>query len=229
MSSSSGASPLDADFVVGQGGQVPPLTLDICVLVDATASMGPALAEVKAFCASVVSKTRSVKGLKSSRVGIVAYRDYGDGPAECLDFTGSSEAAYAFVASVVAKGGDDTAEDVRGGLKEALRLSWGPDQAAAPGNVKLILHVADAPPHGSAYHDLGASGDRHLSEDTGAGHQTESVRSLIKEASRKGINYCFVKVNGGSRRVRRASKMQCAMPAPSFDRLHGAVVLSCAR
>ena len=57
-----------------------------------------------------------------------------------------------FIARSEAKGGGDCAEDVAGGLKKALDLSW-------KGDTRIIIHIADAPAHGSEYN--GGCGDDH--------------------------------------------------------------------
>lgn len=49
-----------------------------------------------------------------------------------------------FIARSNATGGGDAAEDVAGGLKKALSLAW-------KGDTRIIIHIADAPAHGSEY------------------------------------------------------------------------------
>jgi hypothetical protein len=46
----------------------------------------------------------------------------------------------------------DTAEDVAGALKKALSLTW-------KGDTRIIIHIADAPAHGSEYN--GGCNDNH--------------------------------------------------------------------
>jgi len=49
-----------------------------------------------------------------------------------------------FIARSKAMGGGDGAEDVAGGLKKALSLTW-------KGDTRIIIHIADAPAHGAEY------------------------------------------------------------------------------
>ena len=49
-----------------------------------------------------------------------------------------------FIARSSAHGGGDGPEDVAGGLKKALSLTW-------KGDTRIIIHIADAPAHGSEY------------------------------------------------------------------------------
>lgn len=53
---------------------------------------------------------------------------------------------HSFIASTNAFSGRhcDTAEDVAGALKKALSLTW-------RGDTRIIIHIADAPAHGSEY------------------------------------------------------------------------------
>jgi hypothetical protein len=76
-------------------------------------------------------------------VAFVGYRDYDDEKRiERLDFTEDTSAVINFMNNVEAVGGGDTCEDVFGGLDVVRNLTW-----SSPNRV--LIHVADAPPHGS--------------------------------------------------------------------------------
>ena len=57
------------------------------------------------------------------------------------------------IARSKATGGGDEPEDVAGGLKKMLSLSW-------KGDTRIIIHIADAPAHGEEYTPDGC-GDSH--------------------------------------------------------------------
>ena len=62
------------------------------------------------------------------RVAYVGYRDFGDKGADfdhmdVLNYTDDTETAKTKIKNSVAKGGNDPAEDVLGGLKHALTLN----------------------------------------------------------------------------------------------------------
>merc|ERR1712117_115850 len=67
---------------------------------------------------------------------------------EVLDFVSSVEEFEGFVASIKAAGGNDTAEDIAGGLKKANDLSW-------KSTTRVVFIIADAPCHGREYCDGG--------------------------------------------------------------------------
>ena len=94
------------------------------------------------------------------RVAFVGYRDYGEEISQ-LDFVpltigqvgkrsirdAAGMARFVdFVSGVEADGGGDTAEDVFTGLEQAALLSW------LSHGTRLIIHIADAPCHGTNFH-----------------------------------------------------------------------------
>jgi hypothetical protein len=69
------------------------------------------------------------------RLAFVGYRDF-FGPwdtvtsfkqFEMLDFTDSVDAFHQFCGNLTASGGDDSPEDVFGGLEKAIALNWSTD------------------------------------------------------------------------------------------------------
>lgn len=141
----------------------------------------------------------------------------------CKDFTEDISELEQFLSGVRATGGGDAAEDVAGGFDMALnRLSWtdrtaagagiaasagagaavpvpsteaaaGAAATAPPTCVKIILHVADAPPHGNAFHAVTLSdhypkGDKH----------GRDPRRQLAEMAQRGIDYYFLKINSST-------------------------------
>lgn len=51
---------------------------------------------------------------------------------------------------LLAAGGADEPEDVFGGLEQLSKLEW----RTTPAGCRQIYHIADAPCHGTQYHDL---------------------------------------------------------------------------
>lgn len=74
-------------------------------------------------------------------------RDYADDPSvQTLPFTADLAAFKTIVGSIAATGGGDAAEDVFSGLQAVAQLDW---QAGS----RVLVHVADCPCHGFAYHN----------------------------------------------------------------------------
>eukprot|EP01084_Bolivina_argentea_P051558 94858_1 len=111
--------------------------------------MGPYMEQVKQDISKIITESQCQFGIDSFRVSFVAYRDWiGDGERlETLPFTTNINLFEDFVSNLREEGGDDAAEDVLGGLQEAINLKW-----IAP--IKILYHICDAPPHGTMYHDL---------------------------------------------------------------------------
>jgi hypothetical protein len=82
-----------------------------------------------------------------------------------------------------ASGGGDIAEDVADALEKAASLQWASD-------FRLLIHFLDAPPHGSAYHDLDERYDARLDDNT------DIARIVCSMASNR-IDYVMVRCGGG--------------------------------
>lgn len=119
---------------------------------------------------------------RSYRLAFVGYRDYGDSVRfEVQHFTSDVQAVEARLERVEAKGGDDAAEDVAGGLQQALGLDWA-------GDVRVLFHVADAPAHGAAFHGPLLS-DRYPGGDPDG----RDPRELLKQLAGRAVDYTFTK------------------------------------
>lgn len=174
-------------------------SLDLCFLLDATGSMGPMIAAVKEQIRTIVRDIEGTHPACVVRLAAVAYRDYNDQPmVEKLPFTLDVQGFETFVAGLQAKGGDDMAEDVISGLEEACKLDW---QSAA----RMVIHFADAPCHGSAYHtalvhDKYRAGDKY-------GRNTRTF--LQRLANSCNVNtYQFMHLNDTTKRMLQVFKRE---------------------
>jgi predicted component of type VI protein secretion system len=120
--------------------------LDLVFLVDATASKGPFIDEVRAHLEELVRGVRASPLCKSLRIGIVAYRDHP--PQEPSFVTAVTPLSFdeatvdAAVRGLGAVGGGDGPEAVTDGLFDVVRLDWRPNAARG------VVWFGDAPPHG---------------------------------------------------------------------------------
>ena len=89
--------------------------------------------------------------------GVVAYRDHP--PEETTYITmihnlDSAEKALEFVKQLEAYGGGDVPEALFQGLSDSvLKIKWRNLIIPQKSYKKLLIHVADAPPHGNDFHD----------------------------------------------------------------------------
>eukprot|EP00741_Cyanophora_paradoxa_P002503 tig00000076_g2427.t1 len=172
-------------------GEGDPFALDLCFVFDGTGSMGGYIAAAKDTIHNIVSVYRKSFPKYALRVAYVAYRDFGDErPVETLNFTENAQEFAASLGAVAATGGADEAEDVLGGLEAALRLDWSARR-------RVLMHIADAPSHGTFYHD--GAGDSHPSFDSDGANG----RSLMQRLALKSIDFYFCKINGSTDKMVR--------------------------
>ena len=111
----------------------------------------------------------------------MGYRDIHDANRfEVRDFSEDVAALTAFIHSVNASGGNDTPEDVAGGLFHSLNLSWDAE-------VKLLLFCADAPAHGRKYTPAGCDDEFPKGDPDG-----RDPCDLVAQLAQKGVDMtCF--------------------------------------
>ncbi|KAK4184751.1 hypothetical protein QBC35DRAFT_40204 [Podospora australis] len=115
---------------------------DVIFLMDTTGSTIPYIQAAKDQVRMIV------EGIKKTffkecdvRIAIVSYKDHADYPnVEVLKFTPNIENVHRFLDTLNARGGQDTPEDVLGGINVALQADWKHE-------TRCIFHIADAPPH----------------------------------------------------------------------------------
>ena len=121
---------------------------DIVYLIDATGSMGSYLAAARDQCIAISNKLKEELPKFKFQFGAVFYRD----PIDC---PGDKNIAYSLkddvsslkkeLASETATGGGDEPEDWVGAYDMAC------DNIAWRNGTRLIIHIADAPAHGSEW------------------------------------------------------------------------------
>lgn len=119
--------------------------LDLCFLCDCTGSMGSYIHAAQQNILRIVNRIM-VPHRAKVRFGLISYRDHP--PQECsyvtkaFPFTADATEMKAYVDTMSAVGGGDGPEAVTAALHDALHLPWRPNAT------KVIVLIADAPPHG---------------------------------------------------------------------------------
>ena len=120
--------------------------IDLAFCVDETGSMGSCIDQVKEHIISIISETLQDPAVDSLRVGLVGYRDHPPQDTtfvtQVMEFTEDIAEIKAAVNGMKADGGGDKPECMTDGLYEVVRLRWRPRAA------KVLVLIADAPPHG---------------------------------------------------------------------------------
>lgn len=185
---------------------------DLLFLIDTTGSMGSYIDAAKNQMKSIVDDiTEAFFKEADLRIGVVSYKDHGDtGHLQYLDFTSDADHVRSFISDLRASGGNDIPEDVLGGIHQALNLSWTHQS-------RLIIHIADAPPHGRHLHDLDsdtyprAGGEPH--------HLTHEP--LLKQMIRLNINYALLRINLSTDRMAYNWFQAYAVTSPDCKLLPG--------
>ncbi|KAJ3051179.1 hypothetical protein HK097_007845 [Rhizophlyctis rosea] len=132
------------DFVEGN-------ELDLCFALDCTGSMGSYIHTATESIKDIAYKLIQSEKAKIN-FALIAYRDH---PPQDLTyvtnvhpFTSNIHTMKQYLSQQSAQGGGDGPEAVTAALYEALHLPWRPNAT------KVLVIIADAPPHG-----LGESGD----------------------------------------------------------------------
>lgn len=118
--------------------------LDLLFLVDATGSMGDEIDKLKASMADIANQLDRLPEQPDIRYGLVAYRDRGDAfVVQPYDFTDDLRQFQQTLAALHADAGGDYPESLNAALHHAIHnLTWRTNET-----VRMILLVADAPPH----------------------------------------------------------------------------------
>jgi Mg-chelatase subunit ChlD len=116
-------------------------TVDLAFVLDTTGSMGEEIEAVKSTIRTVAARLGELQ--TDVRIGLVSYKDRGDEVTHVYPFSSDLRGFSRSVAELSAGGGGDLPEDMQAGLSVAIdQLQW-----RAEATARLIVVVADAPPH----------------------------------------------------------------------------------
>ncbi|KAL4478423.1 hypothetical protein ABPG74_006658 [Tetrahymena malaccensis] len=163
----------------------PKMELDLMFIVDCTGSMSSWIDAVKLEITGIVAAIRNQHHGSQIRVSFVGYRDYGDTERYSIfNFSEDLEKFQDFISKVQACGGNDAAEDVAGGFKNANSQNW-------KSQAKYAVLLADAPAHGIQYHgDKADFYDRYPKGDPDGVDLKKEFQNLI----RKGVKLYAVEI-----------------------------------
>ncbi|KAI0252384.1 hypothetical protein BJV78DRAFT_1309571 [Lactifluus subvellereus] len=195
---------MDADMDFEQGGsalavfqeeynaqqRAPPIIehdrkmLDLVFVQDCTGSQGSyissATKNIQLICENIFQSGK-LQSREDLRVGLVAYRDHPPQDhtyvTRNFGFSSDIDKVHRDLSSLYASGGGDGPEAVTAGLAEALKMDWR-EQAS-----KMIVLIADAPPHG-----IGEYGDGF---DEGSPDGNDPL-ILARQMAARGITLFFV-------------------------------------
>lgn len=159
------------------------LSVKLCFVMDCTASMEPWLKTARHEVLNIIDYVEAKHPHADIRVGFVGYRDHGDTERILTHDFSDVPTLMNFMSGVVAKGGDDAAEDVAGALRQAHTLNWN------RADLCLIYHIADAPAHGTLYHEEDVSDTYPEGDPLGLDPAT-----ILRQFAKEGFSYTFVRI-----------------------------------
>ncbi|KAI0304487.1 hypothetical protein B0F90DRAFT_1262743 [Multifurca ochricompacta] len=166
--------------IIGHDGKM----LDLVFVQDCTGSQGSyissATKNIQLICESIFQSGK-LRSREDLRVGLVAYRDHPPQDhtyvTRNFGFSSDIDKVHRDLSSLYASGGGDGPEAVTAGLVEALKMNW------REGASKMIVLIADAPPHG-----IGEYGDGF---DDGSPDGNDPL-VLARQMAARGIALFFV-------------------------------------
>ena len=119
--------------------------VEVMFVLDTTGSMGGLIAAAKEKIWSIANTLAAADPAPAIRMGLVGYRDRGDGYVTTVTpLSDDLDAVYTQLMQYRADGGGDGPESVNQALYEAVtKPDWSPDNAT----YRVIFLVGDAPPH----------------------------------------------------------------------------------
>lgn len=186
-------------IVLPEAARWQPDFLDLVLVVDTTGSMGDEIAFLQRELIGITrAAARRAPGL-SIRYGLVAYRDRGDDyVVRNYGFTGNSGEMAGWLRGLSADGGGDYPEAAAAAMRAGVGLNW----RAGKGE-RLVLHVADAPPHAGEAADYLRTAKAAAAKGVqvftlGASGVAEESEFLMRQASvATGGRYLFLTDDSG--------------------------------
>lgn len=158
--------------------------LDLVFIQDATGSQGAyissATRNIEEICASIFASGKLYYP-EDLRVGLIAFRDHPPQDhtyvTKNFGFSSDIKKVHEDLKTLYASGGGDGPEAVTAALGEALNMEWRPTAS------KMVVLIADAPPHG-----IGEYGDGF---DDGSPDGLDPLQ-IAREMASRGITLFFV-------------------------------------
>ncbi|KAJ3051672.1 hypothetical protein HK102_012024 [Quaeritorhiza haematococci] len=176
--------------------------IDVAFMMDLTGTMKRWLAQAKSKIIEIVDRLHEKYGDQAVvRVAFVGYADYDDryNPPRSkkvhVDF-GKGDDLIAFIADLEDKqfDGFDNPEDVLGGLDFVLKLKWW-------ARTRLLIHIADDPPHNVEFHTYNPTSDRYAHGPDPSGRGPRELLGMLRELCNKSIDYHFFHLEENTTRM----------------------------
>ena len=180
------------------GKQINTVTLDLLFIMDITESMQDLLDETRNSIKYILDKIKKDSPGIDVRFAYEGYRDFADlkegQKYYTIDFETDMNVFKNKLDEITALGGGDDAEDVAGGLHAGLNMTW-------RSNARYAILIADAPGHGSKYHEKDVEDDYPEGDPNGY-----VLEELMRNYAKKNINLCLTKIDEYTDKMFKAMK-----------------------
>lgn len=186
------------------------MIVDIAIALDCTGSMQAWIDAAKQQVRNILRDLAAEHPGATFRMAAVLYRDFGDHHTDfdqfrVIPFTEDITDFQRQIQDVQARGGDDEAEDVAGAFRHLNNLVW-------TGDVRVLFHITDAPPHGSRYHEI-TTGDRFPNNDPAGNTLDIEVHTLAMNR----VGLVVVKANNSvDTMIREFANIYSRVPGSMF-------------
>lgn len=158
-------------------------TLQLCLMMDCTASMQPWIDEAKNKLIKCINDIKRDFKHYHIEISFVGYRDLTDNEQFVIqNFTTNYDLITNVIKNTLAYGGGDPAEDVTGAYCKVCSFKWNAD-------VRLIFHVCDAPNHGWEYHD------EFFEDDYPEGTGSPTLKDCVYYLADRDVDINFMRLN----------------------------------
>jgi Mg-chelatase subunit ChlD len=159
-----------------------PKVLQVCFVLDCTASMQPWIDAAKEKIVDTLESIHQTYPEYQIWAAFVGYRDFHDKEQFIrIPFTKNIQDLQDQIMDIEADGGDDICEDVAGAYRFANGLEWHAD-------VRCLFHITDAPNHGLEYHE------EHVEDDYPDGHPYIHLRDEVREMAHRSIDLTVFRI-----------------------------------
>ena len=160
-----------------------PIDIDLLIVMDTTGSMQPNINAAKTRAKIILEEFRDDPDVATLRAGFIAYRDYDDEFESYLtnthSLTDNLTNLQNFINRLNAHGGDDACEAWDSAAVEINTLF----RSGTNGAGRIVVWIADAPPHGKQYNCGMGDVQRPIRED---------LKAEIEEALRNDAHFYFM-------------------------------------
>lgn len=158
-------------------------TLQVCFVLDCTASMQPWIDAAKEKIVDTLDSIYQRYPEYQISAAFIGYRDFHDSQQFIrIPFTKDIQHLQDSIMDIEAEGGDDICEDVAGAYRFVNGLEWYAD-------VRCVFHITDAPNHGLEYHDS------YVEDDYPHGHPYIDLKQEVRELAHKNVDLTVFSIN----------------------------------